>query len=206
MNISIILAHPAPTSFNHAIAHACAGRLREQGHTVSLHDLHAEGFDPLIQASELPRGASLPRQVAQHCEEISNADGLVFVHPNWWGMPPAVLVGWIDRVLRPGVAYEFLTGDKGEGVPRGLLKVRTAIVFNTANTPDTRERAVFGAPLESIWRRCVFGLCEVGDFHRRTFSVVVTSSPEQRSAWLDEARDMVERLFPAAEAVLDARA
>jgi len=53
------------------------------------------------------------------------------VHPNWWGQPPAILKGWIDRILRPGVAYQFLEGDAGEGVPVGLLKAETALIFNT---------------------------------------------------------------------------
>ena len=53
--------------------------------------------------------------------------------------PPAILKGWIDRVMRPGVAYEFLEGDSGEGVPNGLLKAKTALVFNTSNTPEDRE-------------------------------------------------------------------
>jgi len=45
------------------------------------------------------------------------------------------LKGWIDRIFRPGVAYEFNEGDKGEGIPVGLLKAKKAIVFNTSNTP-----------------------------------------------------------------------
>ena len=48
--------------------------------------------------------------VEQHCGERSAADGYVIVHPNWWAMPPAILKGWIDRVLRQGVAYEFAAG------------------------------------------------------------------------------------------------
>jgi NAD(P)H dehydrogenase (quinone) len=51
-----------------------------------------------------------------HCREIADVDGII-VHPNWWGQPPAILKGWVDRVLRPGVAYRFLEGDAGEGVP-----------------------------------------------------------------------------------------
>ena len=76
-------------------------------------------------------------------------------------MPPAILKGWIDRVLRMEIAYRFVANDKGEGVPVGLLKARSAIVFNTANTPDDRERETFGDPLESLWKKCVFDLCGV---------------------------------------------
>ncbi len=193
MNVSIILAHPDPTSFNHAIAETAADELRGYGHTVHFHDLYREGFDPLLPPEEVPTVplGLLPPVIVKHCEEIAEARAIVVVHPNWWGQPPAVLKGWIDRVIRPGVAYRFLEGDGGEGVPVGLLKAKTALIFNTANTPAAREAAVFGDPLELIWRNCVFGLCGVGDVRRHVFSVVVTSSEQQRETWLDEVRRLV---------------
>lgn len=197
MRITVILAHPDPGSFNHAIAEAVADELSASGHNVSLHDLHAEEFDPILPAAEIHLGAPLPAAVAAHCQEIAAADGIVIVHPNWWGQPPAILKGWIDRVLRVGVAYRFLEGDSGDGVPEGLLKARSAVVFNTSNTPAEREREVFGDPLERTWADCVFGLCGVADVRRRTFGVVVTSTPEERASWLGEARKLVASCFPA---------
>ena len=196
MNISIILAHPDPGSFNHAIASAAADALRQLGHEVILNDLCQEKFPPLLSAAELRKDAKLEPVIARHCKEIANADGIIIVHPNWWGMPPAILKGWIDRVLRPEVAYRFIEGDNGEGVPVGLLKAKAAIIFNTANTPDERERKVFGDPLETLWKNCVFDLCGVRKVHRRTFAVVVTSTPQQRAAWLVEVRKTVEQFFP----------
>ena len=57
------------------------------------------------------------------------------------GQPPAILKGWIDdRVLRPGIAYEFIEEDSGEGVPNGLLKAKSALVFSTSNTESHREK------------------------------------------------------------------
>jgi putative NADPH-quinone reductase len=138
----------------------------------------------------------LPPEIARHCEELSRADGVVIVHPNWWGQPPAILKGWVDRVIRPGAAYEFLEGGKGEGVPRGLLKARCALVFNTSNTEATREISVFGDPLEAIWKNCIFRLCGVPAVHRRMFAIVVTSSEAERVAWLAEVRATTDKLFP----------
>ena len=197
MNVSIIFAHPNPGSFNHAIATTAADSLRRNGHKVVLHDLCQEQFPPLLTAAELQKDAPLEPVVARHCREIASADGIVIVHPNWWGMPPAILKGWIDRVLRMEVAYRFVANDKGEGVPVGLFKAETAIVFNTANTPDDRERTVFGDPLETLWKKCVFDLCGVKNVQRRTFAVVVTSTPEQRMQWLAEVREIVGAQFPA---------
>jgi putative NADPH-quinone reductase len=197
MKISVILAHPDQASFNHAIAQTVVEQLAGNGHAVSFHDLYAERFDPVLPAAEIPRNAVLPDALRAHCEEIREAEDIVIVHPNWWGQPPAVLKGWIDRVIRPGIAYEFLEGDSGEGVPRGLLAAKAALVFNTANTMPDRERQVFGDPLETIWRNCIFGLCGVDTFYRRTFGVVVTSTGQERQKWLAEAREEIDRYFPA---------
>jgi NAD(P)H dehydrogenase (quinone) len=196
MKISVIIGHPDPNSFNHAIALAASERLSADGHTVWYHDLYQERFDPLLYAEEFGQEARLPFLVDEHCCQIARADGIVIVHPNWWGQPPAIVKGWIDRVIRPGVAYRFEEGDSGEGVPVGLLAAKTAVVFNTSNTSDQREMNVFGDPLERIWKDCVFGLCGVRQFTRRMFRVVVTSMPQQRRQWLEEVRDMMRNYFP----------
>jgi putative NADPH-quinone reductase len=196
MQVSVILAHPTRQSFNHAIAQAAIAELEENGHQVSSHDLYGENFDPILPTGEIPQEAPLPPEIEMHCREISSADGIIIVHPNWWGQPPAILKGWVDRVIRPGIAYRFAEGDQGEGVPIGLLKAKAACVFNTSNTMPEREARVFGDPLETLWKNCVFGLCGVTTFYRQTFSVVVTSTLEQRQEWLVRVREVVLRYFP----------
>lgn len=198
MNVSIILGHPNPGSFNHSIASTAATTLRRNLHQVTVHDLYQESFPPLLTPSELGKDVELDPVVARHCAEIAAADGIVIVHPNWWGMPPAILKGWIDRVLRQEVAYRFVANDQGEGVPLGLLKARRALVFNTANTPNERERATFGDPLELLWKRCVFDMCGVKRVHRRTFSVMISSTAAQREEWLAEVAETIDRTFPGA--------
>ncbi|OPY65640.1 MAG: hypothetical protein A4E57_03105 [Syntrophorhabdaceae bacterium PtaU1.Bin034] len=196
MKISVILAHPNKNSFNHAIARTVVERLERNGYEVSFHDLYAEGFDPLLLGKEIPKDAVLSESVKKHCEEVRSAHGIIIIHPNWWGQPPAVLKGWIDRVIRPGIAYEFLEGDSGEGIPKGLLVAKAAIVFNTSNTGAERERQTFGDPLETIWRNCVFSLCGVSAFYRRTFSIVITSTEKERKQWLEEVRATIDTFFP----------
>lgn len=196
MNISVILAHPHPGSFNHAIAGEAAAMLRKTGHAVTVHDLYQEHFDPLLHYEEIPRDALPDPVIAGHCREIAAADGIVFVHPNWWGMPPAILKGWIDRVLRPGIAYRFSETDTGEGIPKGLLAARAVLVFNTSNTPVVREQEAFGDPLERIWKDCIVSFCGVPGFRRRMFSVIVTSTEQQRKEWLSEVREITRKTFP----------
>jgi NAD(P)H dehydrogenase (quinone) len=194
--ISVILAHPRPGSFNHAIAATVVKVLENQENEVRFHDLYQENFDPLLLSAEFERDAFLPPLVAQHCQEIAQAKGIVIIHPNWWGQPPAILKGWVDRVLRPDVAYRFREGDRGDGVPVGLLQAKVAAVFTTSNTPRERELAVFGDPLETLWKNCVFNLCGVPMVVRKNFAVVVTSADPQRQAWLEEVKETMGIFCP----------
>jgi NAD(P)H dehydrogenase (quinone) len=198
MNISLILAHPDPASFNHALAQTLLAQLESAGHQVNYHDLCKEHFPPELPAAEISKNALLPDLIQRHCDEIQVAGGIIIIHPNWWGQPPAVLKGWTDRVIRPGVAYQFVVDDKGEGTPVGLLRAKSALVLNTSNTSQEREIRVFGDPLETIWKNCVFGLCGITDFHRQVFRVVVTSTLRERQKWLAEASNLTEKIFGAA--------
>ena len=197
MNVLVVLGHPKQGSFNHAIAEAVVATLRAGGHHVTFHDLYQERFDPVLPAAEIRAGAELPPVVAEHCRALAACDGIVIVHPNWWGQPPAILQGWVDRVVRAGVAYRFDEGDAGEGVPIPLLRARAALILNTTDTPLERERAEFGDPLERIWKDCILRYCGVRTVVRRTYGVVVTSTPEARRGWLDDAVAEVRALFPA---------
>jgi putative NADPH-quinone reductase len=196
MKVLVILGHPTAGSFNHAIAETVAAKLRENDHEVIYHDLHAEKFDPIILSEEIPKDASLDPLIKKHCKEIAEADGIIVIHPNWWGQPPAILKEYIDRVVRAGEAYEYIESDNGEGVPVGLLKANIALVFNTSNTPLEREMNVFGDPLETIWKNCIFGLCGVNKFYRKTYSIIVTSNQKERELWLEDVKETVDKYFP----------
>ena len=196
MDISVILAHPDKHSFNHAIAQTAVAQLRKNGHNVISHDLYDENFDPILPFRKISNETPLPKEIEIHCREISSADGIIIVHPNWWGQPPAILKGWVDRIMRPDIAYKFLEGDQGEGIPVGLLKAKTALVFNTANTPSQREQSVFGDPLQVLWKHCIFDLCGVKRFYREMFTVVVTSTFEERQGWLRKVEKVVRQHFP----------
>jgi putative NADPH-quinone reductase len=199
MRVSIILGHPTPGSFNHAIAATASEALRENGHDVTLHDLYAERFDPVLPTEEIAKDAVLPPVIEAHCREMDEADGLIVIHPNYWSAPPAILRGWVDRVLRPGRAYNFVPDGKGGARPVGLLKASVGLVFSTANTPHEKELAAFGDPLQTHWIKVVFGLCGVANTERWDFSPVVVSTLEQRQQWLRDVVAVVDKYFPEAD-------
>ena len=190
MNVFVLIGHQKQGSFCHAIAAAAIEELKAAGHKVVYHDLYAEQFDAILPHDEIPKGAPLDPVVAQHCREVTAADGYVIVHPNWWAMPPAILKGWLDRVLRQGVGYQF-----GPGGVEPLLTGKRAVVLSTSNTPRDDELRLYGDPLENLWKACIFNMCGVEDFCRRNFEPVVMSTSEQREQWLAEVRALIRERF-----------
>lgn len=85
MKILVILGHPKTGSFNHAIAETAIHTLKDNGHEVIFHDLYREGLDPVLPHDEIPKGAGLDSVIRKHCEGVSDADGVIIIHPNWWG-------------------------------------------------------------------------------------------------------------------------
>lgn len=191
---SVIVAHPYKESLNRALFETLCSELRESGVEVYAHDLYTEKFDPLITVDELGKVPTEDPLVQQYTEELLLSDLLVFIHPNWWGQPPAILKGYIDRVYRSPHAYDFPAGASGGGLPVGKLKGKFGVVFNTANTPDEREQNYFGDPLQLLWEKCIFGFCGIEESYRRVFTVVADSTFEERQQWLAEARTTIGRI------------
>jgi len=77
------------------------------------------------------------------------------------------------------------------------LKAQTTIALNTANTTSRREQTVFGDPLQLLWKNCIFDPCGVQTFYRRMFTVIVTSTDEERRGWLLKVEEIVDQYFPA---------
>ena len=177
---SVIVAHPRPGSLNHALAHAAAGGLRSSGFDVRLHDLYAEGFRPALQADEMESTLFDDDLAARHAAEIVLAHRVVVVHPSWFFQVPAILKGWVDRVLREGIAFKR----EEDGAITGLLRAERALVVTTANAPWVYEEGVLGDPLGTFWERCVFGPAGVERVERLVLTPVRDSSSEQREAWL----------------------
>ncbi|MBR5626710.1 MAG: NAD(P)H-dependent oxidoreductase [Thermoguttaceae bacterium] len=192
MKALVVIGHPnVGKSFNHAIASTAVKSLEELGYTVIVRDLYQENFDPVMPVGEdsIPID-ELPASIQKEMEDIRGSDALIFVHPNWWGTPPAILKGWIDRVLRNGFAYGFT-----ENGPVPYLTDKTVQVFTTSNTPRDVELEVYHDPLENFWKTVVFGLCGARSFERRNFEPIIVSDGKQRADWLREVEETVKRRF-----------
>lgn len=133
---------------------------------------------------------------ARHCRGIATWDGIVKVHPAWWVMPSAILKGWIDRILRPGIALRFAETDTGEGIPQGPLIAGTVLVFYTSNTPLEREEEVSGDPPDRIGQDCIVSFCGVRTFRHWVSKTIVTSAEKHRRAWLAAVQEIARKASP----------
>lgn len=141
MKILIVYAHPEPHSFNAALLACAREQLLEVGHTVQVSDLYAMQFNAVASAEDFTarrfpdvlqydreqKNASAQRgfapDIQAEIDKLLWCDLLILQFPLWWFSVPAILKGWIDRVLVNGVAY-----GKGQRMETGGLKGRRAML------------------------------------------------------------------------------
>lgn len=143
MRALVVVAHPSPDSLCRALAGRVEAGLRAGGHHVDIVDLYAIGFRAAMTADERRAYHGdepvVDPVVADHAELVSRAEIVAFVYPNWWSSLPAVLQGWLERVLVPGVAFRF--DDAGKVRP-ALTHVRHIVGVCTYGSPRWYVRLV----------------------------------------------------------------
>ena len=182
----VVLCHPNKTGFNQAVA-ASAVETLSSTHAIDFINLYNEGFDPVLPAPELPRKFTFDETTQKYNELMKNASVYVFVHPDWWGGPPALLKGFVDRVFRPGVAYEFDGYEFLSKKKSALLAGKKALVFTTTDYPKPEGED----PSAVIWKKNVFAYCGIDDAKVYTFYETFNSSYEARHAWIADVGNKI---------------
>ena len=195
MRALVLLAHPDPQSFSAALAAAALRGLAAGGHEARLVDLYAQDFDPVMTRADRlayeTGTAVVDPVVAAQAEHVRWADTLVFVFPTWWSGLPAILKGWLERVLVPGVAFELdertrkvrptmqhvtrVVGITTYGSPRLYV---TALGDGGRRTVARALRLVCGRRTRATW----LGLHDIDrrtDAERRTFLAAVEAKVAQ---------------------------
>ncbi|XP_067651761.1 ribosyldihydronicotinamide dehydrogenase [quinone]-like [Haliotis asinina] len=135
-NVLIVYAHPKPESFNGALLRKAVDVLSSQGHNVVLSDLYKMNFDPLVRLEEFSvsdsGSAAISRAVQEEVEKVEQADLVVFQFPLYWGSFPAILKGWMDRVMQVMSGFVRKTGFYEEGD----LKGKRALLSFTTGAPS----------------------------------------------------------------------
>jgi putative NADPH-quinone reductase len=135
VRVLVVHAHPVETSYSHALHAAAVEALRSAGHELELVDLYAEGFDPVLRRDERLHyhdTATNQRPVQRYVDLLKWAEAVVFVFPVWTFGLPAILKGWFDRVLMPGVAFHI---DGAGNVSMGLTHIRKVAAVTTYGRP-----------------------------------------------------------------------
>jgi putative NADPH-quinone reductase len=164
VHAAVVLAHPRADSYAHALAQRAVDGLQAAGHRVDVIDLYADGFRAAM--SEAEREAYhgdqpiLDPLVQTSADLVRIVDALIFIYPTWWSGLPAILKGWMERVMVPGVGFTF--EERTGKVRPGLTNVRHLIGISTYGSPKSIVRVVNDNGRRTIMRAlrlsCGFGV------------------------------------------------
>jgi NAD(P)H dehydrogenase (quinone) len=160
MRSLVIYCHPKPESFTSAIRDVVLAKLNRAGAEIRMRDLYADGFEPTLSAAEFEGYQTCPENCApvqSHVDDLRWCDTLIFVYPTWWYGPPAVLKGWLDRVLLPDVAFQ-MPDEKNTTIQPGLSHIKRLVEFTTCGASWWLTLLV-GAPGKRTLMRGIGILC-----------------------------------------------
>ena len=193
----VIHCHPDPASFTAAVCGRVLARLRDAGAELRVHDLYATGFAPALSRAEWQGYLDSPANrlpVAGETADLEWCDTLIFVYPTWWYGQPAMLKGWLDRVLVPDLAF-VMPKAEGETIRPGLTHVSRLGLFTTCGASWWLTTLV-GAPGKRTILRGVRYLC--APRCRTAFAahyLMDSSTPQSRAKHLTRVDRAVKRLI-----------
>ena len=139
MRAIVVVAHPDGGSFCHAAAARAVAGLERAGHHVDLVDLYQQRYRAAMSLEERLAYETddpiLDPQVAEHAALLQRAEIVVFVYPTWWSGLPAILRGWLERTMVPGVGFHL--DSRTNKVRPGLQHVRRIVGITTWRAPRT---------------------------------------------------------------------
>ena len=197
MRALVVFCHPRPDSFNAAVRDVVLSKLAAAGAETRLSDLYASGFQPVLTGAEWQEYLDCPKNtacVAAEVDALRWCDTLIFVYPTWWYGLPAMLKGWLDRVMLPEVAFLMPDGTNRTIRP-GLQNVTRLGVFTTCGA-SWWLTALVGAPGKRTLLRGVGLLCHP---RRRTayaaHYLMDSSTAASRARHLAKVAAKVDRLI-----------
>lgn len=190
----VVHAHPSTESFNHHLAHVTVNAL-STSHDTELLDLYRLGFTPEMTLEERRRYHGdepiVDPMVAEHARLLLTAQTLAFVFPTWWSGPPAMLKGWLEKTLVPGVAFVF----DGRGRVRPALHhVRRIIGVTTYGSPRWKMKLVGDGGRRTLHRALRLNIPHRVDRIWLGMYALDASTAEQRTAFLAGVDERVRSL------------
>lgn len=199
MRALVVYSHPAEGSFNAAIRDIVLAKLQDAGADYRLVDLYSDGFQPVLTAPEWSGYLDAPANrapVARYCADVEWCDTLIFVYPTWWYGLPAIVKGWLDRVLLPDVAFLMPDG-QNQTIRAALNQITRMGVFTTCGASWWLTRFV-GAPGRRTLLRGVGLLCHPKA--KKVFAAhyfMDSSTEASRARHLDKVRAQMDKRIGA---------
>jgi len=132
MRILVVYAHPVETSYNAALHRRVIDSLRAAGHEVDDCDLYAEEFNPVMSREERLGYHEVPAnrlRVQRYVDRLLGAEALVLCFPTWCFGLPAILKGYFDRVLMPGVAFDLTDPNHVKPALTNLKRIAAVVTY-----------------------------------------------------------------------------
>jgi putative NADPH-quinone reductase len=184
MKVMIIVGHPEPGSLAEALAEAYAEGWRGAGGEAHFVRLHSLAFDACASPRTMESEPEAPALVEARSLLMSAKHVAVFA-PVWWGVYPAILHGFLSRLLVAGQAYKY----NPDGSWQKLLKGRTGRVVMTMDAPTFFQQLFYSDPGGKALKRAIFWFCGIWPVKVTRFGRVLKSTPEMRAQWLAKVKD-----------------
>lgn len=194
MKVLYLYCHPLDDSFHAAIMREAVAALRAKGHDVDLCDLYAEGFDPVLTAERRRSYHDVAKNrdgLEGYVARLHAAEALVLQFPTWCFGLPAMLKGWCDRLLMPGVAFDI--SDPADVKPM-LTNIRHVVGVSTYGRPRWVAMYVGDPPRKVVTRylpRLMKKRAKV-EYHALYHMNVAT--PQQRAGFIERVKGVMARL------------
>lgn len=204
MKVLVIFNHPYDGSFCAAILAAVQKGLMAGGHGCDIIHLDRDNFDPVMRSKDLQAFVTartdaegfaqlLDPQVVDYKERIQRAEHIIFIFPIWWELMPALMKGFVDKVIFPGIVYDQTDGTGGGMVSR-LKALRGVTVITTMNTPSLIYRLIFGNAIKKALLTGTFWKIGVRNRKWINLSSVKSRTREKRQKWLARIETQMQRL------------
>lgn len=195
MRVLVVHAHPGAESFSASLCTAVRETLEASGHDVDLIDLYRDGFDPVMSPAERAAYETdapiVASDVHRYAARVKEASAIVFVYPTWWSGLPAILKGWLDRVLVPGVGFVF---DRSGRIRPGLTNIRRIVAVTTYGASTLRVHLLGDAGRRTLARTLRMNVRRRARPWWLAMYGIDTSTPGERARFEQHVRRRLARL------------
>ena len=189
----IIYAHPFNGSFCHTVKEKIIETLKEKGEDYNIIDLYEDKFDPVMSGDDLrlySKGETTDPNVDKYLDLLSQTSRIYLIFPVWWGVMPAILKGFFDKVFLPKRAYKY----QKSGILKAMFpQIKKAVIFNTLGGPKLYHNLMLRFPVKRVVGNTTLKMIGVKKVEYVQFDSMKKSSDKLRKKWLKQTVAIVRK-------------